>query len=179
MPAAAVSSARSMCGRFARALGKRSRALRRAQRSASAAAVALVAADMRCAECFADVAARTATLAAQRRRVAAARAQGTLLGGLLDATGAFRVVVEQLRASLGPLAAPRLRLCELEAKVDILGGEISADVARRLLRHARRRRDAAHRTMARTILELRALQPRLGVRSASEPVDLASVMVAV
>ena len=179
MPAAADSSVPSSRGRFARAIGKRARALRRAQRAASAAAVTLVAADMRCAECYTDVTARAATLAAQRRRAAAVRAQGMLLGGLLGASGAFHVLAEQLRVSLGPLAAPRLRLCELEAKVDILDGEIGADVARRLLRHARRRRDAAHRSMARSILQLRALQPRVGARSASERVDLASVMAAV
>jgi len=161
-----------------RAVAKRAQAHRRAHRAASVAAVAYVAAGMRCAEMDAAMGAHAAAVAAQSRRLAAIRAQRMLVGGLVSASGPLGVASQYLRASLGVSAAPRLRILDLDARVALVEEQINADYARRQLRLAERRRAAALRCMHRSIEKLRRLRPPHEVRPLAQPVDLAAVMVA-
>ena len=177
MPSVPAPSSRPSRGSLVRAVGKRARAHRRAHRAASVAAVAYVAADMRCAETNAAVVAHAAAVAAHARRLTAIRAQRMLMGGLVGVSGPLRVAGQHLRASLGVSAAPRLRYLGLDARVALLEEEINEDHARRQLRLAERRRALALRSMQRHIEKLRRLRrPRDGLPLAQR-VDLAAVMV--
>jgi len=176
MSAAVASMGRRIRGRFLRVAGKRARALDRAHRAASVAAVAFVAADMRCSECNAAAAAATAAIAAQVRRLTSARVQRLLVGGLLGDSGPLGVAAQHLRVSLGLTAMPRLRLLDLETKVVLLEKDMDADLARRQLRHAERRRAAALRSMQRCIDKLRRLRRRRDAGPPVERVDLVALM---
>ena len=178
MPSARASSSRHGRGGFVRAVAKRTQAHRRAHRAASVAAVAYVAAGMRCAEMEAAMGAHAAAVAARSRRLAAIRAQRMLVSGLVGANGPLGVAAQYLRASLGVSASPRLRFLALDARVALVEEEINADHARRQLRLAERRRAAALRRMHRSIEKLRRLRRPHEVRPLAQPVDLAAVMVA-
>ena len=178
MPTAPASSSRQSRGRLVRAAAKRARAHRLAHRAASVAAVAYVAADMRCAEINAAVVAHAAVVAAHVRRLTAIRAQRMLMGGLVGVSGPLRVAGQHLRASLGVSAAPRLHLLGLDARVALLEEDINEDHARRQLRLAERRRAVALRSMQRNIDKLRRLRRPRDAQPLAQRVDLAAVMVA-
>ena len=173
-----ATSSRQSRGRLVRAAGKRARALRRVHRAASVAAVAYVAADVRCSGINAAVVAHAAAVAAHARRLTAIRAQRMLMGGLVGVSGPLRVAGQHLRAALGVSAAPRLHLLGLEARVALLEEEINEDHARRRLRFAERRRSVALRSMQRNIDKLRRLRRPRDAQPPAQRVDLAAVIVA-